>query len=409
MRGQEMKFRIAFSGGGFRATFYSLGVYRRLIELNLHGNISHIDSVSGGSFTAAAIMCALADNHFLSVDDFDERVTKPLIELGQCQFRRKIFRKVLYPSLPRSRFSKVFPLLLDSLIFKNRKLVELPTNPIWSCHATCLNTGKRFRFKQSEVGGNTIGVTKDINDIKVSFAVASSASFPMMFAPLKLKTGNRKFYTKWWSENPVLNQKQLPEILYLSDGGVYDNLGSESLIQHKDPFIICDASAFLEKWNSAKKPNWFSMNNRPLDTGLEQVVLLRRRLLYYASKEAYGVQLLLRDPVQKFISDPEVFGRLSDQTFDLPDYENISTENQRLISNLRTDLDGFHNAEIECLMWSGAMKIDILVKRYFQNLISVKKVKDTPPPPRYSEIKLKKILTLGAKRKILSNLHKSFK
>jgi len=134
-----------------------------------------------------------------------------------------------------------------------------------------------------------------------------------------------------------------------------------------------------------------------------------RRLLYYASKESYGVQLLLRDPVQKFISDPEIFGKLSNQTFDLPEYEYISTENQRLISNLRTDLDGFHNAEIECLMWSGAMKIDILVKRYFQNLISAENIKDTPKSPNYSEVQLKRILTLGTKRKILSNLHKTLK
>jgi predicted acylesterase/phospholipase RssA len=404
-----MKFRIAFSGGGFRATFFSIGVYRRLVELNLHNNVTHIDSVSGGSFAAAQIMCALSDSNFKSVQDFDERVTKPLIKLGQCQLRRKILRKVFYPSLPRNRFSTLFPLFLDELIFKDKKLTELPSSPQWSCHSTCLNTGKRFRFKQNELGGNSIGVTKDIHDIKVSFAVACSAAFPMMFAPIKLQTGKKQFYKKWWSDNPVLNTENLPKNLFLSDGGVYDNLGSESIIKYKGPFIICDASAFLENWDNAKKPNWFSLTNRPLDTGLEQVVLLRRRLLYHESKGSYGIQLLLRDPVQTFIDDPERFGKLSDQQFNLPNYKTISLENQHLLSRLRTDLDGFHVIEIESLMWSGATKIDVVIKKYLQNLISLELVEDVPRIPNYPDDHISEILKLGSKINFFSNLHKKLK
>lgn len=401
----ELTIRLAFSGGGFRATFFSLGAFRRLVELNLQNSVSHIDSVSGGSFTAAQIMSALSNGNFETMQDFDDRVTKPLIKLGQCQLRRKILRKILYPALPRNRFSMLFPHFLDDLIFNNKKLIELPNYPVWSCHSTCLNTGKRFRFRQKDMGGNLIGVTKDIQDINVSFAVACSAAFPIMFAPIKLKSGKRQFYKKWWSSEPILNTEAMPEFLYLSDGGVYDNLGSESIIKDKNPFIICDASAFLETWDLAEKPNWFSLLNRPLETGLEQVVMLRRRLLYYEATKSYGFQLLLRDPIQTFIKNPENYGLLSDTKYDLPNYDTLTESAQSLLSRLRTDLDGFHNIEVDCLMWSGAVKMDVAIKRYLQDYIPEKLIKNVPALPEYKSQRIKKVLGLGAKRKYLSNLH----
>lgn len=66
--------------------------------------------------------------------------------------------------------------------------------PEWSCNTTCLNTMKRFRFKQSDMYGNHLGYCNDINDITVSQAVASSAAFPMMFAPYELNVQNKDFY-----------------------------------------------------------------------------------------------------------------------------------------------------------------------------------------------------------------------
>ena len=71
---EDFKFRLCFSGGGFRATFFCIGAYRRLVELGLHERITCISSVSGGSIAAGQILKALSDSHFSSVQDFDERV-----------------------------------------------------------------------------------------------------------------------------------------------------------------------------------------------------------------------------------------------------------------------------------------------------------------------------------------------
>ena len=401
--------RISFSGGGFRATFYGLGAFRRLVELGLNNRVSHINSVSGGSFLAAQIMCALCDGPFESVQDFDHRVTHFVVKLGQCNLRRRIMRKVMYPAFPRRRFSQLLPVFLDDLLYKNKRLYDLPKKPKWSAHATCLNTGKRFRFKQQDMGGNLIGVTKDIKDVKVSFAVSCSAAFPMMFAPFKISTTARKFCQRWWERSPELNIGNLPETLYIADGGVYDNLGSESITQYMDPFIICDASSFLEQWRIKEKPKWFSLINRPLDVGLEQVVLLRRRLLHSESKKKYGYQLLLKDPLHKFIEDPENYGNLSDARYDFPIYEAPSVEHQKLLALLRTDLDAFHDIEINSLIWSGAAKMDLAIKRYFQNQIPASMVSEVPSIPDYPEKCALSILRKGSNRKYFADLHKSLR
>ena len=406
----NQKFKIAFSGGGFRATLFCLGIYRRLVELGLHKNIDSISSVSGGSIAAGQIMHALKYGDFLSVSDFDDRVTEPLISLCQIRLRNRIMKKILYPLLPRNRFSQQFQTFLDKYLFNYLSIGELPDYPEWSINTTCLNSGKRVRFKKEDFGGNIFGHSKNYKDTSVSFAVACSAAFPMMFAPMKLSTKGKLFFFKYdwqkakWGENP-----QVPDYLYLSDGGVYDNLGSETFFKSKTPFIICDASGFLEEWDFQKKPNWFSLNWRPLDTGLDQIVLLRRRLIYQISKKINGYQIILRDPVNSVLKNPEVYGKLSDNISDLPQYEILPDELQQSLGRLRTDLDGFHDIEIQSLMWSGAIRIDIAVKRYLKGLLEEDKFHDTPPLPKYPINTMKKILKRGEKRRYLSYLHKDLK
>ena len=211
----EPSLRLSFSGGGFRASFYCLGAYRRLVELGLHQRITHISSVSGGSITAATIMAQLAAGEFNSVRDFDQRVTTPLRRIGQLNLRKRIICHGLrHPTFgePRSWFSKAFPELLDQEIFNGMLLADLPRHPEWSCNATCLNTLKRFRFKPNDVYGNMIGTTCDLSDITVSFAVAASAAFPILFAPLRFNTVGKVFHDTYGESA----YRTIPETLFLA-------------------------------------------------------------------------------------------------------------------------------------------------------------------------------------------------
>ena len=158
-----------------------------------------------------------------------------------------------------------------------------------------------------------------------------------------------------------------------------------------------------------KKPNWFSRNWRPLDTGLDQIVLLRRRLLYQRSEEIKGYQLILRDSVNQVIKNPEEYGSLSNKLFDLPDYELMSEEHQKLTGLIRTDLDGFHDIEIQSLMWSGAIRIDIAIRRYLKNIIKPSMISSLPKPPNFLDDRISQVLKRGTQRRILNRVHRDLK
>lgn len=446
----DQKIRVAFSGGGFRATFYSLGAFRRLVELGLWEKVCRIDSVSGGSVTSGVIMSTLAEGKFKDIEDFDSRVTVPLKRLGQSRFRERItlpvfifigavsicylllavyfkiplvivlitYLLLLLYIRPTKLFSANYLFLLNSF-FGNRFMKFLPSYPEWCVNATCLNTGKRFRFKQSDFGGNKIGVTEN-NDIKIGFAIACSAAFPPVFAPYKLPLAGRKFYFDWWKKEKVLNQNP-PAQIFLSDGGVYDNLGSENILQEKDernPFVIIDAGQYMPQWFPNLNPNFFENTLRIIETALDQIISLRRRVIYNATKKpeaerTYGIMLILGEPVKSHLEGKkcEDFGKLSDDvSSEMPAYDIFPDEIDKMTADLRTDLDSFHDIEIETLMWAGAVRMDIAVKRYLKKYLTEEKFKDTPKKPRYSIEKIKEVLTKGRQVKApFGFLHKDVK
>jgi len=427
----DKKLKLAFSGGGFRATFYCLGAFRRLVELGLWKNVSRIDSVSGGSIAAGAILAALKDGEFKNVDDFDKRVTVPLKNLGHLGLREMITRRwlvfliivhaiilsiitfqfhvSLILSLPiiitlfflvffivlTNIFSILFEHYLNKLFFHGLTMDYLKKhagNPEWSANSTCLNAGARFRFKQEDFGGHKIGVTTDNNNIKVSFAVACSACFPPVFAPFKLKTGQRKYYFNWWTpENKILNENP-SKAVYLTDGGVYDNLGSENIIKGDDPFIIFDAGGYFSVWGNKQSFLdvffiWFKLQSRILATALNQVTALRRRLIFSKSKAVGGATLILGEKTKSYIDYPayENFGKLSKNlNNNLPQYEIYDSEIEEMVSNIRTDLDCFDKAEIELLMYQGALKTDIVIKRYLSDWIEPSLLEKMPDKPKLS-------------------------
>lgn len=432
----DKKLKLAFSGGGFRATYYCLGAFRRLVELGLWKSVSRIDSVSGGSIAAGAILAALKDGEFKNVNDFDKRVTIPLKNLGHLGLREMITRRWLafliiihtvilsiltfqfHVSLLLSLlviivfflliffvvltniFSILFEYYLNKLFFHDltmNSLREYANSPEWSANSTCLNAGARFRFKQADFGGHKIGVTTDNNNIKVSFAVACSACFPPVFAPFKLKTGQRNYYFNWWKpESKILNENP-PKALYLTDGGVYDNLGSENIIKGNDPFIILDAGGYFSSWGNKQSfldvfLIWFKLQSRILATALNQVTALRRRLIFSKSKAVGGSTLILGEKTKNYIDSPayENFGKLSQNlNNNLPQYEIYDDEIEEMISNIRTDLDCFNKAEIELLMYQGALKTDIVIKRYLSDWISPSLLGNMPEKPKLSVDEIK--------------------
>jgi NTE family protein len=435
--------KLAFSGGGFRASFYALGGYKRLVECQLDQYVTSISSVSGGSITAAAIMLALhKGGAFRNVTDFEERVSNPLIKLGQIDLRTKLItnsftKQALSFKSIREKCSDVLPTLLDKYLCEGIGMKELQNlSTTWYCNTTCLDTMRMFYFSNDHMYGTYIGQTTNIDDISISYAVAASAAFPLLFAPISLPVADRTFSDP---ENRMQGSPLLKyDTLWFSDGGVFDNIGTEPLIlsdgeesannkigyptlakYRKEPmkfipknkdelYFVLDASAAEKIWKEDGKPTHYELNKRILDTSNNQIVVLRRKMLRSLDPKLYpGLQLILSKPIKDLV-DKNRNPFYTDQV-SLPDYQlgpaysdKITIE--KLLAGLRTDLDGFHDSEINMLMRAGEIKMDMALRMLMPEYMKSLKNISIPTFPSQDIEQISDILREGGKHRITGSL-----
>ena len=192
-------------------------------------------------------------------------------------------------------------------------------------------------------------------------------------------------------------------MIYLTDGGVYDNLGSEAFLKHNNPCIIMDASAEPSNWPDHYHAGYFNLNRRILNVSLSQIVYLRRRLIYNHRNKNI-IQLLIGRSISELF---EAEKKLRSWKRALPDYPRNYRELELLTANLRTDLDAFHDIEIDMLIWSGAVRMDLAAKSLLPELIPEDRWNDIPTFSSYDQHLIKQILQLGQSRKIFGKKHRS--
>ena len=129
---------LCLSGGGFRATFFHLGVIIALRQLKLMSAIGHIVSVSGGSILAGHLACYWKDYQDDNDYSFLKRVTE-ILKFGRCDLRGKILRRMIFGMfLPGLRRRQQL-LKYYSRLYGNRVLV--------SYEFFCMQNGdKNFTF-----------------------------------------------------------------------------------------------------------------------------------------------------------------------------------------------------------------------------------------------------------------------
>ncbi|CAM3875961.1 patatin-like phospholipase family protein [Alkalicoccus chagannorensis] len=426
-------FQVAFSGGGFRAAFFCLGAYRRLVELGVHDQVKLISSVSGGSITAALIMKELAKGTFHDTADFDARVGRKLVRFGKAGFRNRVlrqaytpFRSPLRPFLPRARFSRTSPIVFDQRLLgrellddtgrRSMELHDLPEEPKWICNATNLQTLKRFSFSRDTLADEVFGTSKEVDGITVADAVAASSAFPLLFEPVRLNIKERPF---------SLMREDYSHFL-LTDGGVYDNIGSEELLldaegegKERVPYMMFDASARQSLWPPKEWQWWGKRQLRIMNVSMDQVAELRKRLI--RKHTGIGVQLLNVETINenkqfqttywvKYLQERSLPNQLQ-----LPEYSEEYEEIERMLARVRTDLDRFHDIEIGMLMWAGAMRADLGFK-VLQSLGALQAPPGSPPvsdvpkrtdyvSERYSRMEIRRKLRRSHKR-CLFRLHR---
>ena len=232
---------LCLSGGGFRAMLFHVGV---LARLNLAGRLrtlNRISSVSGGSITAG--MLGLRWNELKFAGDvatnFDELVTEPLRAFAHL--------KVDLPAmatgalLPFVTISDRVVAKLNKHLYKNATLQDLPGTPEFVINATNLESGVLMRFSKAYVADYTVGRVLH-PDVPLADAVAASSAFPPLLSPFELDLSD----ANWTTENGnVYTGRGYRSDILLSDGGVYDNLGIETVWKRYETVFISDAGGHL--------------------------------------------------------------------------------------------------------------------------------------------------------------------
>ncbi|TWU43035.1 Patatin-like phospholipase [Novipirellula aureliae] len=306
-----MKIALAFSGGGVRATVFHLGVLARLARQDLLGDVKILSSVSGGSL-AAGLVFTSAGLRWPASDEYLHEVVPRCLALLTTQNlqRTYILKSLLLPwRLALGRAS----VLGDALKSKwgiAGSLSDLPITPRWIINATCYQTGKNWRFERELMGDYQTKYVSD-PDFRLSHALAASAAVPGLIGPLVVRSRHHAWCEyadqQWQSISPRYKR------LHLWDGGVYDNLGVESLFkpgeglrEGTDFLIVCDASRPLsaETRQSRWRPGYLKASMRLVDIATDQVRSLRARMLidYFKQNPGTGAYLRLGLATKKIYS-----------------------------------------------------------------------------------------------------------
>lgn len=219
---------VTFSGGGFRATLAALGVARLLADVGSLADVRYLSSVSGGSVANGLIATAWpelrARGH--SSAAFDELVIDPFVKRISRRSLKTSLILGVWRTLGPSTRTDLLARRFDSWFFDGLRLDELDPEVRWIVNAANMVSGARFTFERDVVGDYTIGLASTAGTgLRLSRAVAASASVPGAFAPMKI-TG---------IEFPCATQP--PTLL---DGGVYDNTGIEAIDsdRYRETFVV---------------------------------------------------------------------------------------------------------------------------------------------------------------------------
>jgi predicted acylesterase/phospholipase RssA len=399
------KVGLALSGGGFRASFYHLGVLARLAELDVLRHVEVLSCVSGGSIVGACYWLALRqrlldqtplqrDSYIQIVSDLITRfqaavaldvrrgvqpsraaVALRLIVNGEKgALDPEAVAQVLERDFYRPLIPGSGPLYMDDLPFTPADHDPAVTNaatfnttrhnwlrahkvPALVLNATTVNTGHGWQFTPTWMGESPWAVHEAADIVprlqwarynggswrmRLGRAVAASACVPGVFAPLKLTA-------------PYVP----PVDVRLVDGGVYDNQGTVALLAANcNVLIVSDAAGqlLLEAQPTPGLRGLLSYAGRAMDTLMERV-----RQANYGDLSARRMTGLVRglmflhmkagldaDPIRLDFSDEAYTLRRSTLSA-----FGVRKDLQQALAELRTDLNVFTPTESLALMACG--------------------------------------------------------
>lgn len=273
---------LSLSGGGIRAIMFHLGVLRFLAENKLLENIKYISTVSGGSILVGLIF-KYSNNSWPTSEEFliniHPKIKKIILEknLQLNSFFRILFSTNWFDRSKGVRDSIEFYYGIDG------KIEELPEKPVWAINCTTYETSNRWRIKSCTMGDYEIGYA-NMQSLKIADAITMSAAFPGLIGSYKIKTKDYDWYNYKTKSKITIKYKAI----HILDGGVYDNLGLEPIVDPSkqkikeknelDCIILSDATQPLVRKNPSTCIRFFKNSLRIIDLIYENVRKLRTRI-----------------------------------------------------------------------------------------------------------------------------------
>lgn len=335
---------ICLSGGGYRAMLFHLGAFLRLFELGLLQKASRVSSVSGGSITSAKL--ALEWTRLKTRDDFFSHVVEPIRRVaGTTIDKPAIVEGVLLPGKVADYVAAAY----RKLLFGAATLQDLPEKPEFVINATNVETGTLWRMSRDKMADYKVGEI-DKPTLLLSRAVAASSAFPPVLSPLVLDVQPSDFSRRFTNDEALLSD------ISLADGGVYDNLGLETVWKGYRNVLVSNAGAALQP-DSSPSTGWIAQAKRAIDIIYGQVGSLRERQLIASFRAKQGDRGWRRGTYWAVGSD------ISNYSFPeaLPAPLDRTTELARLPTQLRPFGKGFDERLIN---WGYAI-CDTALRKHF--------------------------------------------
>jgi predicted acylesterase/phospholipase RssA len=409
------KIGLALSGGGFRASFYHIGVLAKLAELDMLRHVEYLSCVSGGSIVGAHFYLEVRklleqkpDGAITRQDYIDivHRIEKDFYDGVSRNIRTRIaaewltnLKMIFVPGYSRTRRAgelyerEIYSRIRDGDGNKPRWLDKLKVQPegeegefspkdhnwrraakvpILVLNATTLNTGHNWQFSATWMGEPPAGITAEIDansrlrrmyygeapqahkHMRLGYAVAASACVPGIFEPLTM--------LDLYQRDPAEGKRKVTPVVRLVDGGVYDNQGVAALLEQGcSVLLVSDASGQMSDQDfpgngllSVPLRSNSILQSRVRVSEFEELSSRRRGGLLKGLMFVHLKKDLDVRPVD-WIGCQEPSKPLAADP--LTSY-GIQKHVQRLLAAMRTDLDSFSEVEAYALMTSGYLMVE---------------------------------------------------
>ncbi|MFL9828330.1 patatin-like phospholipase family protein [Rhodoplanes sp. SY1] len=269
---------FCMSGGGYRAMLFHAGAIFRMNELKLLPKLDRVSSVSGGSMTAAALAIAYPKFRYDAAGEVVTNLRETFLAPILAQANDSIDVGSAFAGvLPFSSAADAAARSYRRNLTGDTKLADLVDRPRFVFNATSLMTGVTMRFRRDFVADYQVGMLDGV-DVTLAAVVAASAAFPPVLSPAEvdLSGGTVRPGSAGPCGTPPFTRRAV-----LTDGGVYDNMGTETVWKRCRTVLLSNAGKPFG-FEADPKQNWLQQSLRVLDIAMDQAEDLRERILFHA-------------------------------------------------------------------------------------------------------------------------------